>query len=170
MMNDSRLPLIREGAAALLAMTVMVMFFYLLAQALKSLPSSGTQAADFTPIKELLAIVNPVVGLIIGYYFSRATSEARAEKAEAAVQTANDTANQAQQTAKTAEQAKAQTEAHAEKTTGALQSLVTAVGSQIKSDGEHASNAEAARRAEAEAQLRVALERAKQILEKRRAV
>ena len=168
-MNDIRLPLVREVIAGLLGLTVMAMFFFLLAQALQSVPSSGAQAADFAPVKELLGVVNPIVGLIIGYYFSRATGEARAEKAEAAAATANDTANKAQQTATAAEQEKTRTQAEAEQSKGALQSLVKAVeGSRIQSDGEHAST-EAARAArDAETRLGVAVERAKEVLGQRR--
>jgi hypothetical protein len=170
-MKDTRLPLVRELIAGLLALTVMAMFFFLLARAMQSVPSSGTtQASDFGPVKELLAIVNPVVGLIIGYYFSRATTEARAETAEAAAETANDTANKAQHAASTAEQEKARTQSEAEKSKGALQSLVSAVeGSRIQSDGEHASRAEPERAArQADTQLLVAVERAKEVLGQRR--
>jgi hypothetical protein len=163
-MNTSLLALVREFMAGMLGLTVMIAFFVLLTRALGSLPS-GAQASDFVPIKELLAIVNPVVGLIIGYYFSRATSEARAEKAEAAATTANDSARTAQQTAANAQQAKTQSEEEAKKAKNALQSLVGAVeGSRIQSDGEHASTLAPAAAREADVQLRVAMARAKEVL------
>jgi hypothetical protein len=163
-MNDSRLPFVREVTAGLLALTVMLMFFYLMNRALGTLPS-GAKAADFVPIKELLAIVNPVVGLIIGYYFSRATTEARAEKAEEAAKTANDTANKAQQTATVAEQGKTEAQAQAQNVKGALQSLVGAVeGSRIHSDGERASSTDEVRARAAQLQLLLAIERARGVL------
>lgn len=87
----SWLAVIREIGAILIAVIVMVLFVILLTQAMQSLPSNTARKDDLGPIKELLAIVNPTIGLIIGYYFSRVTTEARAEKAEASAATAQQT-------------------------------------------------------------------------------
>jgi hypothetical protein len=51
--------------------------------------------AEFGGVKELLGIVNGIVGIIIGYYFSRMTTEARAEKAEQTAEKATDAAGTA---------------------------------------------------------------------------
>ncbi|NJN44825.1 MAG: hypothetical protein HC806_08990 [Anaerolineae bacterium] len=46
----------------------------------------------FGRAKDLLLFINPIVGIIIGYYFNKTTSDARAEKAEANVQAAAESA------------------------------------------------------------------------------
>ena len=58
----------------------------------------------FIAIKELITIVNGIVGIIIGYYFSRITTEARAEKAEATAVKATDAAGKATEAATSASQ------------------------------------------------------------------
>jgi hypothetical protein len=67
----------------------------------------------FGRAKDLLLFINPLIGVVIGYYFNKVTSEARAEKAETAVRDATAQAQEAElgrreavSTAQTAEAAK----------------------------------------------------------------
>ena len=60
--STTRLAMIREIFAGILATVVMGLFLLLIVRALAR--AAGT---EFTPIKELLAMVNPTVGLVIGY-------------------------------------------------------------------------------------------------------
>ena len=52
----------------------------------------------FAEVKDLLFFVNPLVGVVVGYYFTRTTTEGRAESAERAAKEANSTAEQATKT------------------------------------------------------------------------
>ena len=58
----TRLAMIREIFAGILATVVMGLFLLLILRALDRVTGN-----EFTPIKDLLAIVNPTVGLVIGY-------------------------------------------------------------------------------------------------------
>jgi len=145
------LPIIREFVAGVLALVVMSLFLGILWKAIDK--ESGVS------LKDVLAIVNPVVGLVIGFYFSRATSETRAEKAETAAASANEVANNSVQARATADQQTAKAKNQADVARGALQSLAAAVESD-KTDIDRASNVDAMRLAN----LQVALERARQVL------
>ncbi len=61
---------------------------------------------EFDRIKELLLFINPLLGVAVGYYFNKSSTEGRAESAEATARTANLVAQQAQQS-----QSAAQTDA-----------------------------------------------------------
>ena len=85
------LPVIREVVAGVLSLIVITAFVVLLTRAL----DRTAKPDEFGPVKDLLGMINPIAGLVIGYYFSRVTSEARAERAEAAVVVHSRTANDA---------------------------------------------------------------------------
>jgi hypothetical protein len=144
--STTRLAMIREIFAGVLATVVMGLFLLLILRALDR--AAGT---EFTSIKELLAIVNPTVGVVIGYYFSRVTSEARAERAEASAATAGRSALES-----------AQARAHAEEQArSALAGLVRAI--------DHAKGAPGASEASGQGgdetmSLEIALDRAQQVL------
>lgn len=70
-----------------------------------------SNAEEFARVKDLLLFINPLLGVVIGYYFNKVTSEARAETAEKTAQTAMASAQQAG-----AERDKAESEAKAAKT------------------------------------------------------
>jgi predicted lipid-binding transport protein (Tim44 family) len=65
---------------------------------------------EFARVKDLLLFINPLLGVVIGYYFNKVTSEARAETAEKTVQSAMTSAQQA-----SAERDKAQADAKSAK-------------------------------------------------------
>lgn len=85
------LPVIREVVAGVLSLIVISAFVVLLTRAL----DRTSKPDEFGPVKDLLGMITPIAGLVIGYYFSRVTSEARAERAEAAVVVHSRTASDA---------------------------------------------------------------------------
>lgn len=93
--GTSRLAFVRELFAGALAVLFIGLFLLLVIKIVEEIDTNN--ASQFTQFKEVLGIVNATVGLIVGYYFSRVTSEARAEQAEASAGTAIQTASDAQQ-------------------------------------------------------------------------
>jgi uncharacterized membrane protein YcjF (UPF0283 family) len=83
--------MIREAIAGIIAIIFVATFLLLVRAAYSTMEN----AAAFGSAKELLAIVNAIVGVIVGYYFSRMTTEARAERAEATADDATQTAARA---------------------------------------------------------------------------
>lgn len=101
---DPELQRFRERVAAGIALIVVAGSFVLMAISFLFIG----EAEQFNRVKDLLLIVNPFLGVVIGYYFNKTSSDARAERAEATVQHVSTTA-QVATTARTAaeEQAKA---------------------------------------------------------------
>ena len=81
----------REYVTALIAVIVILGTIVIMIIAVNHIDSSD----QFARIKDLLLLINPLLGVVIGYYFSKVTSEARAESAESAAQTATLSAQQA---------------------------------------------------------------------------
>jgi hypothetical protein len=94
------LPAIRETFAGLIAIVFATTFLILVYTAYQK----HADTAAFDAIKELITIVNGLVGIIVGYYFSRMTTEARAEKAEATADKAADAAGKSTEVAANAMQ------------------------------------------------------------------
>ena len=109
------LPVIREMVAGVLSLIVISAFVVLLTRAL----DRTAKPDEFGPVKDLLGMINPIAGLVIGYYFSRVTSEARAERAEAAVVVHSRSASEAIA-------AQQQAESQARTASGALAELASA--------------------------------------------
>lgn len=86
------LRVLRELTTTALAAIVMVGFVTLIVMAVR-----GVDDADpaFERFKELIAIANGIVGVIIGYYFTRTTTESVVEKAEETARNASDAATAA---------------------------------------------------------------------------
>ena len=105
----SRLRLIRETVAAVLAGVVVLGTIIVFTVAFQYV--DGQSDRSFERVKDLLLMINPIVGVVIGYYFSKVTTEARAESAEATAKAATQVAHQAESEARVsreqAEQAKA---------------------------------------------------------------
>lgn len=91
MTEQSLLARIREGVAGIVAVLMVTGFIGLVIRA------SGASETDFERYKELIGIVNTLVGVVVGYYFSRMQGEARAEHAESAVESATMASQAAQQ-------------------------------------------------------------------------
>jgi hypothetical protein len=81
----------REYVTAGLAGVICVGTMVMVAFAFANLNSLET----FNRAKDLLLFLNPLVGLVIGYYFSKVSSEGRAESAEASAFAATANAQQA---------------------------------------------------------------------------
>lgn len=99
---EQRLRLFREVVAALLAVGVLlgtILLFW------KTLAQLG-ERDKFAAAKDLLLAANPLLGVVVGYYFNRASTEARAESAEASARTAAAQAQHAE-SARTEAQAEA---------------------------------------------------------------
>ena len=94
---------LREFVSAGIALVVILGSVTMLIQAFNFLNSPE----EFDRVKDLLLFINPLLGVVVGYYFNRATSEPRAEKAETA-------ATAAMATAQNASEAQNQAEAEAE--------------------------------------------------------
>jgi len=69
----------------------------------------AAQSSDpFAQIKEVLNLLMPILTFVLGYYFNKATSETRAEKAEATISAATATATHATNEAQQAKKESAQ--------------------------------------------------------------
>jgi hypothetical protein len=75
---DAPLSRFREGVAALIAVVVVAASLTLLFLGFRHIG----EKEQFDRAKDLLLIVNPVLGVVIGYYFNKVSTEARAENAE----------------------------------------------------------------------------------------
>jgi len=81
----------REYVTAALAAIITLGEIVILVMALLYTGSSD----EFARVKDLLLIINPLLGVVIGYYFASKSGEARAESAEQTAQTATLSAQQA---------------------------------------------------------------------------
>ena len=97
--NTSDLRHFREYVAAAIAMIVILGTVVMLIMALRYVNSSE----QFARVKDLLLIINPLLGVVIGYYFNKVSTEARAESAEATAQSAALNAQQASEARNIAE-------------------------------------------------------------------
>ena len=97
----------REYVAALISLLIIGGALFMLAQAFRFVASDD---GSFERVKDLLLFINPLLGVVIGYYFNKVSTEARAESAESsalsATATAQDAMQQRQEAVADAEQAK----------------------------------------------------------------
>lgn len=98
---------LREFVSAGIALVIILGSVIMLIQAFSFL----TSPEEFDRVKDLLLFINPLLGVVVGYYFNRVVSEPRAEKAETA-------ATAAMATAQNASEARNQAEADAEAAKG----------------------------------------------------
>src|SRR5262245_37539536 len=96
---DASLRRFREYVAAGIALLVVLGTFGMLIAAFWYIDSNES----FARVKDLLLIVNPFLGVVIGYYFNKVSTEARAESAENTARTATASAQQAVTRAEVAE-------------------------------------------------------------------
>ena len=78
--NKSGLNMFREYFSSILAFVIVGAFLIMVGVTLP-IAFNGSDEA-FTRAKDLLTLVSPFTGMVIGYYFNKATSDARAENAE----------------------------------------------------------------------------------------
>ena len=112
---DSTLRRFREYVAAGIAVLVVLGTFGMLIAAFAYIESNES----FARVKDLLLIVNPFLGVVIGYYFNKVSTEARAESAENTARTATASAQQAVTRAEVAENTAQAAQADAQQATTA---------------------------------------------------
>ena len=83
----------REYFSSILAFVVVGAFLLMVGFTLP-VAFNGTDEA-LTRAKDLLTLVSPFAGMVIGYYFNKATSDARAENAETTAKSATESAQKA---------------------------------------------------------------------------
>lgn len=86
---------LKEAVAALIGLALVVCLLYMIRSAFGHL-NAGATDPSFDRVKDLLLFINPLVGIVIGYYFNRVSTEARAENAERTARGATATALQAE--------------------------------------------------------------------------
>lgn len=111
--QDSSMRRFREYVAAGIAIVIVLGTVIMMIIALQ-VTANSESPEQFAQVKDLLLIINPLLGVVLGYYFNKVSTEARAENAEA---TAHNAVITAQEAAKTrdealgeAQQAKVKTE------------------------------------------------------------
>lgn len=86
--SDRALRRFREYVTAAIALIVILGTIVMMIVAL-------CYSSTFDQVKDLLLVINPILGVVIGYYFATKSTEARAESAEATAQSAALNAQQA---------------------------------------------------------------------------
>jgi hypothetical protein len=121
---------------------------------------SASSAEIFARLKDLLLFLNPLVGLVIGYYFNRVTSEKRAESSEKRAENAESVAQKTSEAAQEAGRGRAKAEERTEEMSSSLADLTRAV-----SDGARGGNRTlGGATAPADPELQAALRRARATL------
>jgi hypothetical protein len=90
---DAWLSHFREIVTAAIAVVVVLCSALLILYTVGTVQAASADA--FMRAKDILLFVNPILGLVIGYYFQKTTSEARSEHAEATARSASDRAEEA---------------------------------------------------------------------------
>lgn len=110
--SDATMPRFRERVAAGIALLVVVAGLAMMFLAFRFIG----EKEKFDRAKDLLLIVNPVLGVVIGYYFNKVSTEARAESAEKTARTATADAREAAASRETAQGLAVAAKADAEET------------------------------------------------------
>jgi hypothetical protein len=88
---ETKLRVLREVVAATIALVIVlatgIMLYVVFTRYIAATDPNSDK--HFERAKDLLLFINPLLGVVIGYYFNKVSTEARAEKAEATVATAN---------------------------------------------------------------------------------
>jgi hypothetical protein len=92
---DHRSERIREIVAALIAFIIIGSLLLLLWKSFQHIGGDERANAAFQQVKDLLLFINALVGVVIGYYFTKVNTENRAESAEATARDATAAVRQA---------------------------------------------------------------------------
>ena len=160
--TDPGLRRFREYVAAAIAVLVILGTIVMMIVALRYVGSSD----QFARVKDLLLIVNPLLGVVIGYYFNKVSTEARAESAESTAQSATMSAQQATEARNVAEAEAQAAKSEAEEALSTLSEVSQAaekVLSQAPAPGVLRVGEEGEPVEDARLELQVALARAKRI-------
>ncbi|SRR6266508_5303381 len=153
----------RELIAALLALIVVVGTAVLIAKAFRFVGVEDTKDQSFQHAKDLLTIILPLLGVVLGYYFNRVSTENRAETAEKSAQTATTNAQQANEARQHAEAENRETKDSLKEVSNAAEKLLKPQDSTLDVLGETASGNSSFQQARSD--LRAALNRAKRYIE-----
>ncbi len=121
-MADPYIRRFREYIAASIAGIIILGTFVLIALSFVFIENNE----QFTRAKDLLLIVNPFVGVVIGYYFNKVSTDARAEHAEDAARTAEVYSRQAFEARQRAEVEAEQVRMVSREAVGALSEMTRA--------------------------------------------
>lgn len=91
---DRTVARMREYIAGVLAAVIVVGAVAMMIIAVTQVTSAASDIS-FGRIKDLLLFINPLLGVVVGYYFNKASTEARAESAEQTAATVTNLAQQA---------------------------------------------------------------------------
>ena len=86
----------RERVSSLLAGLIVVVAVIVLLVAVATALRTSEEGQAFTNIKDVLGFLNPLLGVILGYYFNKVSSENRAETAEKTARSAAAAAQQSE--------------------------------------------------------------------------
>lgn len=116
---DSDMRRFRERVAATIAIVVVLASLAMVGMAFSQVDNKD----KFDHAKDLLLIMNPILGVVIGYYFNKVSMEGRAESAESTAKTATVSARQAQEARDKAEDVADSAKTEAEETRSHLENL-----------------------------------------------
>lgn len=91
---DRNIARLREYIAAGLAAVIVIGAVAMMIMAVTQVTSAATDVS-FSRIKDLLLFINPLLGVVVGYYFNKVSTEARAESAEQTTATVTSLTQQA---------------------------------------------------------------------------
>lgn len=149
----AQLAMYREKVAGSLSILLVVTFNVSVLTILGVL-CFGRIPQAFEKMKDILLFLNPIIGYVLGYYFNKVTTEARAEKAEAVVKSTSAVAQQATASAQEAHKEAQVTRSALLDLTQSAEAVLTESGT----DGTRAFNP-------AEVDLRTSLSRAKRLFQ-----
>jgi hypothetical protein len=122
---DKGLRWAKELMAALIGIALVACLVAMLWRSFDFLGRDQTDLS-FQRVKDLLLFINPLVGVVIGYYFNRVSTEARAESAERMAQGATLSAQQSESARAGAEAEAASKKAESEEAKSVLQDMIPA--------------------------------------------
>ena len=152
----------RELVAALLALIVVMGTVVLIANAFKFVGADDTKDQSFQHAKDLLNIILPLLGVVLGYYFTKVSTERRAESAEITAQTATTTAQQATEARQFVESENREVKDSLREISDAAENLLSAESATLDVLGPSASENSSSTQPRSE--LRAALDRAKRYM------
>jgi hypothetical protein len=167
---DPAIRRLREYVAAAIALIVILGTIVMMIIALGYVNSPDVDPADkFARVKDLLLFVNPILGVVIGYYLNKTTSEARAETAETTATSAMASAQDAAQARNQAEAETKEAKSETKEAKAALKEIGEAAEKMIEQTSEPAvgllGDEGAAPVQGARLELQMALKRAKPLME-----
>jgi cytoskeletal protein RodZ len=152
----------RELVAAVLALVVVIGTAILIANVFRFVSVNDTNDQSFQHAKDLVTIILPLLGVVLGYYFNKVSTENRAETAERSAQSATTNAQHATEARLHAEHETKETKESLKELSVAAEKVLTPDKSALDVLGDTASGDNVAQ--EARFELSAALERARRFI------